>query len=44
MLKSKYFLIMMAATCVFLAAGLVFNILEMIDYNLFEILIERFTK
>lgn len=44
MLKSKYFLIMMAATCVFLAAGLVFNILEMNEYNLFEILVDRFTK
>lgn len=44
MLKSKYFMIVSAVSCLFLAAGLVFNVLEMIDYNLFNILIERFTK
>lgn len=44
MLKSKYFLIMMSVTLVCVAAGLVFNILEMNEYNLFNILIERFSK
>ena len=35
---------MMAVSCAFLVAGLTFNILEMYDYNLFNILIERFSK
>ena len=44
MLKSKYFLIVTAVTFLCVAAGLVFNILEMNEYNLFNILIERFSK
>ncbi len=44
MLKSKYFMIVMAISCLFLAAGLAFNIIEMNDYNLFNTLVERFSK
>lgn len=44
MLKSKFFLVMMIVTCAFLATGLAFNIIEMNDYNLFNTLIERFSK
>ena len=44
MLKSKYFLIVAVVTLLCVAAGLAFNILEMQEYNLFNTLIERFSK
>ena len=44
MLKSKYFLIVAVLTLLCVAAGLTFNVLEMQEYNLFNTLIERFSK
>ena len=40
----KYFVIIMAVTCALLAAGVVFNAIEMQEYDLFNIIIERMTK
>ena len=44
MLKSKYFLVMAILTFVALGAGLAFNVMEMLEYDLFTTLQERFFK
>ena len=42
MFKSKFFTVMIALTFVAVAAALVFQLLEMKDYNLFQTLQARF--
>ena len=43
-MKTKVIVIILAAACLFLAAGVAFNVLEMNEYDLFNSLIERFSK